>query len=92
MTLFYMLKIASIVLLLVEAQVAFEFELEGIGKLHIDKIPPNLPNLVAESENFCRHNAEAIKATILPHRCEWLVGGALLEAIFVQTKANENNT
>ena len=90
MTLFYMLKIASIVLLLVEAQVAFEFELEGIGKLHIDKIPPNLPNLVAESENFCRHNAEAIKATILPHRCEWLVGGALLEAIFVQTKANEN--
>jgi len=69
------------------------FVVHGIGELITASPPKNLNNLLGDIGNFCSDFRYTIFKAIPEHRCEWLVGGALLEALAKRHGHNivENN-
>jgi glycosyltransferase involved in cell wall biosynthesis len=56
------------------------FTVPGIGQL-ISQEPHNLSQLLYSTEYFCDSSRSVFLKVIPEHRCEWLVSGAMLEAM-----------
>ena len=59
------------------------FTVPGIGQL-IAQEPQNLSQLLYSTEYFCDNFRNVFLKVIPEHRCEWLVSGAMLEAMAKQ--------